>query len=199
MRGRLAEGPKYFRNLFFLVGINGEEGESHHVELKRVEKLLLPYADAAYNLARWLTRNDQDARDVVQEAYIKAFRFIGDLKNPDPKAWLLQIVRNTAFTWMEKNRNRFPVVPLDEETLAEPSPSPSPEEWVLKQGNVATVRTALEKLAPEYREVLVLREMEEMTYEEISQIAGVPMGTVMSRLSRGRAKLLKIFEKEGRP
>lgn len=163
--------------------------------MKKLEESLLTHVDAAYNLARWLTRNDQDAADVVQESYLRAFRFIEDLKGADTKPWLLQIVRNTAYSWLRKHRVQQAQVPIEEEDLASSDPSPSPKDRVLQQGEQELVRSTLEALAPEYREVLILRELEELSYQEIADISGVPVGTVMSRLSRGRAKLLERLRK----
>jgi RNA polymerase sigma factor (sigma-70 family) len=165
-------------------------------KLKKIERLLLPHADAAYNLARWLTRNDQDASDVVQEAYLRAFRFIDTLKADDGKAWLLQIVRNTAFTWIKRYRTRHSGIAFDEETHGSEEVILGPEELVLQQNEKVRVHAALETLPHEYREVLVLRELEEMSYQEIAQIVEIPVGTVMSRLARGRAKLLECIRKK---
>src|SRR5437868_1108945 len=157
------------------------------------EKTVLPHLDAAYNLARWLTRNDHDAEDVVQEAFMRALRYFDRLKGTDARPWLLGIVRNTCYTWLEKNRPAD-LVPLDDfESLAAETASPAatPEVILLQSANRKLVNQALEELPVGYREVIVMREIEDMSYKEIASVAGIPIGTVMSRLSRGR-ELLKV-------
>lgn len=145
----------------------------------------MPHFDAAYNLARWLTRSEHDADDVVQEAFLRAFTFFDSFRGGDGRAWLLSIVRNTCFTWLRKNRVYDLANELDEQV----SPASSPEALQLREADAESVRAALEKLPAEYREVLVLREMEEMSYKEIADVAGIAIGTVMSRLSRARKRL----------
>ena len=160
---------------------------------------LLDHLDAAYNLARWLTRNDHDAEDVVQEAYLRAYRYFHSLERADGgRAWLLAIVRNTCYTWLEKNRPAE-VVALDEDADQPVAPPESnPEVIVLQTAQRKLVNQALEELPVRYREVLVMRELEELTYKEIAQVAGIPMGTVMSRLARGRDLLKSAIEKRMR-
>ena len=159
---------------------------------------LLAHIDAAYNLARWLTRNDHDAEDVVQEAYLRAYRYYHALERSDGgRAWLLAIVRNTCYTWLAKNRPAE-VVALDEDADP-PAPAESnPEVIVLQSAQKKLVNQALEELPVGYREVLVMRELEELTYKEIAQVAGIPIGTVMSRLARGRELLKRAIEKRMR-
>ncbi len=166
------------------------------------EQHLMPHLDAAYNLARWLTRNDHDAEDVVQEAYLRAMRYFDGLKGGDARPWLLAIVRNTCYTWLEKNRPAE-LVPLDDsnsaaveaEAAANASGPPSnPEVILLQSANRKLVNQALEELPVGYREVIVMREIEDMSYKEIASIAGIPMGTVMSRLARGREMLRNAIE-----
>ena len=155
------------------------------------EEVVLPHLDCAYNLARWLTRNEDDAQDVVQEAYLRAFRYFPTFHGgvAAAKGWLLKIVRNTFYTWLDAGRHVQKWVELDEETLPPSSRLPDAERFLL-QGDVAmTVRRALEGLPPNFREVVVLRELEGMSYKEIAQITGLPQGTVMSSLSRGRGRL----------
>src|SRR5438045_3901471 len=142
--------------------------------LARFEARVLPYLDAAYNLARWMTRNDHDAQDVVQEAMLRAFRFFDSLEDPDARAWLLAIVRNTGWTWLEKNRPAE-LVELDEAGLVAPE-SDMPEVIMLQSAQKMLVTQALEELPYAYREVLVLRELEDMSYKDIARIAGVPIG-----------------------
>ena len=155
------------------------------------EQEVLPHLDAAYNLARWLTRNDQDAQDVVQEACLRAFRFFGGFRGGEARAWLLRIVRNTCYTWLQQNRPQQPTTEFDEK-LVGPDPDPkalNPEEALLRSDSGKVLRRALEILPTDFREVLILRELEEMSYKEISEVTGMPPGTVMSRLSRARSAL----------
>ncbi len=160
-----------------------------HIQLPNFEQEVLPHLDAAYNLARWLTRNDQDAQDIVQEAYLRAFRFFPGFRGGDARAWLMKIVRNTCYTWLHANRPLQDAAEFDENFFQPDSRAPNPEEVVLQKDNAALLRTALEKLPPNYREVLILRELEGMSYKEIADITGMPVGTVMSSLSRARGRL----------
>ncbi len=159
-------------------------------EHNRFQEVILPHLDAAYNLARWLTRNDQDAEDVVQEACLRAFKSFGGHRGGDGRAWLLTIVRNTGYTWLQKNRARQSVLPLDEELYNVPCEGADPEVRMLQSIDGQIVRQALEELPTEFREVMVLRELENLAYKEIAHIADIPIGTVMSRLARAR-KLLR--------
>src|SRR5258707_9311339 len=145
--------------------------------LARFERTVLPHLDAAYNLARWLTRNDHDAEDVVQEAYLRAFQFFASFHGSDGRAWLLTIVRNTCHTWLEHNRGRAPE-PFDEESHSRPDTAASPEALLLRGEDKELVRQAVEGLPPEFRAVIVLRELEGFSYKEIAGILGVPLGTV---------------------
>ena len=153
------------------------------------EQAVLPHLDAAYNLARWLTRNEQDAEDVVQEAYLRAFRFFAGFRGGDARAWLLRIVRNTCYTWLHVNRPLQDATEYDENHFPPDSRAPNPEELVLQSDSGTLMRKALEKLPPSFREVLILRELEGMSYKEIADITGMPTGTVMSSLSRARGRL----------
>jgi RNA polymerase sigma factor (sigma-70 family) len=152
------------------------------------ERTVLPHLDAAYNLARWLTRNDHDAEDVVQEAYLRAFQFFASFHGSDGRAWLLTIVRNTCYTWLEKNRAWRPEA-FDEERHGMASPATGPEARVQESEDRQMLRRAVEELPAEYREVIVLRELEGLSYKEIAGIADIPLGTVMSRLARARERL----------
>jgi RNA polymerase sigma-70 factor, ECF subfamily len=154
------------------------------------ELKVLPHLDAAYNLSRWLTRNNHDAEDVVQEACLRAIRFFATHRGENSRGWLLAIVRNTCCTWLQKNRpnelNR--TLPLD--LTPEPhSAELDPPALAIREADQEIVRQAVEELPIEYREVIVLRELEGMSYKEVAEIAGVPLGTVMSRLSRARKRL----------
>ena len=152
------------------------------------EQLILPHLNAAYNLARWLTRNEQDAEDVVQEAYLRAFRFFDSFSGVDGKVWLLAIVRNTCLTW-RRHESRIAKVSFDEETHGVSETAATVEGRLVDEVNSEQLRSCLDALPLEYREVLVMRELEEMPYKDIAEVLSLPMGTVMSRLSRGRGRL----------
>ena len=157
------------------------------------EALVLPHLDAAYNLARWLLRSDQAAEDAVQEASMRAFRYIAKLRGEAARPWLLGIVRNTCFTMLERIRSGPQWVDFDdtdfEAALSEAQPRPGPAEDLERQRARAQIDAAIRALSPPLREVIVLRELEDLDYAQIAKIAGVPIGTVMSRLSRAREKL----------
>jgi RNA polymerase sigma-70 factor, ECF subfamily len=158
-------------------------------KLARFELLAIPHRKAAYNLARWLTRNEHDAEDVVQEAYLRAYRFFEGFHGGDSRAWLLAIVRNTCHTWMQQNRRL-----VLEENLAEAEAmEPSPEALLIENVDRESLRRAIEELPAEFREAIVLREMEGLSYKEIASVTGVPVGTVMSRLARARVRLARAL------
>jgi RNA polymerase sigma-70 factor (ECF subfamily) len=158
-------------------------------KLAQFEQAVMPHFDAAYNLARWLTRSVQDSDDVVQEAYLRAFTFFDTFRGGDGRAWMLSIVRNTCFTWLRKNRAQELMTEFDEALHSSPSDSANPESLQLRRVDTEILREGLDKLPAEFREVLVLREMEDLSYKEIAEITGVALGTVMSRLSRARRRL----------
>jgi RNA polymerase sigma factor (sigma-70 family) len=162
-------------------------------KLRRFEEQVSPHLKSAYNLARWLTRNHEDAEDVVQEAFLRAFSAFESLRSEDAKPWLLTIVRNTSMTWLKRNRNTGAAIGLEEAPEDPIESSPDPEERLLISCEREQVRQALEQLPSEFREAVVLREMEGLSYKEISAVIGVPLGTVMSRLSRGRDWLKRIL------
>ena len=149
----------------------------------------MPHLDAAYNLARWLTGNDHDAADVVQEAFLRALHFFGGFRGDQGRAWLLAIVRHTCFTWLKKHRGQVPALMFDEEMHSTACESTNPEQLLMREEDQQLLRQALEELPVEYREIIVLRELEGLSYKEIADIAKVPVGTVMSRLARGRDRL----------
>jgi RNA polymerase sigma-70 factor (ECF subfamily) len=155
----------------------------------RCEQAILPHLDAAYDLARWLTRNDQDAEEVWQTACLRAVQFFDGFQGTSPRAWLLTIVRNTFYTWLQQ-RNRWQEItaPFDEDAQVE-SGGLDPEAELLRQADARLLHRAFEELALPFREVMVLRELEGMSYKEIAAIAGIPLGTVMSRLARARRHL----------
>ena len=151
----------------------------------------LPHLDAAYNLARWMTRNDSDAEDVVQEAMLRAMRFIGGFHGHNGRAWVLAIVRNTCLSWLEKNRPAEVSNDLDErpEMAADSDLQPGPQAQAERAQARQALHLAIAELPVKLREVLVLCELEELSYREIARVVEVPIGTVMSRLSRARAQL----------
>ncbi len=161
----------------------------------RFEQVVLPHLDAAYNLARWLTHNDHDAQDVVQEAYLRAYRFFDGFRGGDSHTWLLAIVRNTSFTWMQRNRPPEDTDVFDEQIHSEESESATPETLLLAGADQELVRKALEDLPAPFREVLVLRELEGLSYKEIADVADIPIGTVMSSLARARKRLREALGK----
>lgn len=161
-------------------------------EVVGFEQAVLPHLTAAYNLARWLTGNDHDAEDVVQESYLRALKFFSGFRGGSSRPWLLTIVRNTCYTWMRRNRMEEPGVELDEEMYVD-SNSPSPEAILLAAARGDLVRRALEELPAEFREIVILREMEGLSYKEIAEVTAVPVGTVMSRLARARSRLQKLL------
>jgi RNA polymerase sigma-70 factor (ECF subfamily) len=162
------------------------------------EEVVLPHLDAAYNLARWLAGNEHDAEDIVQEAFVRAFRFVGGFRGGNSRSWLLTIVRNTAYTWLRKNHGA-PVVRLDEDELAEiPDPAAfGGDVALLRAADAGRLRAALEQLPVEFREALVLRELEGFSYKEIAEVAEVPIGTIMSRLARARKQLQELLQPKG--
>jgi len=152
------------------------------------EQTVMPHLNAAYNLARWLTRNAADAEDLVQEAYLRAFRSFDTFQGQDGRAWLLAVVRNTCFTWLRKRGDQL-TTEFDEQMHSATDQSPSAESVLLNQAALGSLNDCLEALPPEFREAIILRELEELPYKEISEIAHVPVGTVMSRIARGRKRL----------
>jgi RNA polymerase sigma-70 factor (ECF subfamily) len=157
------------------------------------EQLVMPHMRAGYNLARWLLRNDHDAEDVMQDAMVRAFRFFDGFGGDSPRAWLLRVVRNCAYTFLQENRARELGTEFDEEvhveTVFPDRSSESPEVHLLRSAQQRVVNEAVEALPVEFREVFVLREMEGLSYKEIAEMARIPIGTVMSRLSRARRQL----------
>ena len=160
----------------------------------------MTHLDAAYDLARWLARDEHNAEDMVQEACLRAYRFIDSFHGENGRAWLLAIVRNTYYSWLEKNRSQALNVPFDEDALDDNGGASCTMEHdasygvdrVLQQEDCRRlVNTALGRLPAEFREVIVLREMEDMSYKEIAVIVNIPLGTVMSRLARARKMLLR--------
>ena len=154
------------------------------------EETVLPHLNSAYNLARWMTRNEHDADDIVQESFLRAFRsFDTFLPDHDPRAWLLAIVRNASRTWLKRNRSQEMTVPFDDSCEVAMGTWSDPEAELIRNANSQQVHEALKELPFEYREILALRELEELPYKDIAEIVQIPLGTVMSRLSRARREL----------
>ena len=165
----------------------------------RFGDIVLPHLDSAYNLARWLTRDDHDAQDVVQEAYLRAFRSFDGFRGDNARPWLLAIVRNTCYTWLSRHRRAEVEVPYDDDLhggegrddgVGPGSHDANPETILARLDDVRLVDEALQRLPVGYREVVVLRDIEDLSYKEIAVVAGLPIGTVMSRLARGRKLLV---------
>ena len=150
---------------------------------------VLPHLDAAYHLARWLTRNEQDAEGVVEEVFLRAFRFFDGFGGGNTRTWLLRIVRNTSYTWLERNRSQQPTVRLEQSVFSSDASATNPTEELPCSEDGREVRFALEALPPPLREILILREIEGMSYQEISEVTSIPPQTVMSRLSHARGEL----------
>ena len=171
---------------------------------RRFEAIALPHLDAAYNLARWLTRNDHDAEDVVQEAMLRAMRYLGGFRGEGARPWLLQIVRNTCWSWLKENRPAERVALADDEgdaawhELAAPA-GDEPPSIAMRKADRALIDQAIAALPPAFREVLVLRELEDLSYAEIARIVEIPIGTVMSRLARARALMRSALAPAARP
>lgn len=158
-------------------------------KLEGFEQTIMPQMNAAYNLARWLVGNDLDAQDIVQDAYLRAFKYFGGFRGGDSRSWLLRIVRNSFYDWLRHQGHRELTTPFDEEVHELASDSPAPDAALLGKADKELVHRAIEALPVEYREVLVMRELEGLSYKEIADVADLPVGTVMSRLARAREQL----------
>ena len=158
-------------------------------KLARFEQSIMPHMNAAYNLARWLAGNDPDAQDIVQEAYLRAFKFLSGFRGGDSRSWLLRIVRNAFYDWLKRNRREETGTEFDEELHSGADETEGPDALLLEKADHELVREAIAELPLEFREILVLRELEGFSYKEIADVAEVPLGTVMSRLARAREHL----------
>ena len=172
---------------FVVLNRGQEQVATQEHELVSFEEAMLPHMDAAYNLAKWLLHNEQDAQDVVQEAYVRAFKSFGGFRGSNGRAWLLTIVRNTSYTLLKKNRAVDLTTPFDEEIHVEESVSPATIAEHAEDAEL--IKEAIDELPTEFREILILRHMEGLSYNEIAGIAKLAPGTVMSRLARARGKL----------
>ena len=162
-------------------------------KLGRFEQRIMPHMDAAYNLARWLTGSDPDAQDLVQEAFLRAFKFFGGFRGGNSRAWLLRIVRNAFYDLVKRNRREEDVTPFDEELHGTVEPKSAPDALLLEKADRELLHKAIAELPVEFREILVLRELEGFSYKEIADVAAVPLGTVMSRLARAREHLRNLL------
>lgn len=168
---------------------------------RRFERLALVHLDASLNLARWLTRNDHDAQDVVQEAFVRAMRYIDGFRGDNARAWLLQIVRNTCFTWLQENRPAERAALDDPDEVLHEIAAPAADEppaLAMRRADRLSINRAIADLPIAFREVLVLRELEDLSYKDIAHIADIPVGTVMSRLARARGLLRQALLSDGR-
>src|SRR3989440_1651362 len=180
----------------FTVVKESEQNHAQKAELTSFEAIMLPHMDAAYNLARWLLRNEQDAQDIVQEAYLRAFKSFSGFHGSNGRAWLLTIVRNTAYTLLKKNRVADLTTSFDEEIHASDHESASPAAILEHAEDAELIKNAMNELAAEFREILTLRHQEELSYQEIGDILKIPIGTVMSRLARARARLREYLSSQ---
>ena len=173
----------------FAIVKKTEPDHAEPAEFASFEQAMLPHLDAAHNLARWLLRNEQDAQDVVQEAYLRAFRSFAGFRGTSGRAWLLTIVRNTSYTLLKKNRAADLTTPFDEEIHASGHESASPATLLERAEDSELIMNAMDELPAEFREILILRHQESLSYNEIGETLKIPIGTVMSRLARARGKL----------
>ena len=186
--------------VLFPAGNVGSPAVDPAIKARRFEQTIMPHLDAAYNLARWLTRNEHDAQDVVQEAFLRAYKFFEGFHGTNSRSWLLSIVRNSSYNWLQKNRKSDLAVLFDEELHGTEDGDFDPQSLSLREGDQQKVREAIEELPVEYRELTILRELEGLSYKELADVTRVPIGTVMSRLARGRkllsARLAELFRVE---
>ena len=162
-------------------------------ERTRFETVLLSHLDAACNLARWLVRNPQDAEDVVQEAYLRAFKFQDGYQGGDARAWFLKIVRNASYSFLEKKRPSEIVEEFDETVHLQSAESTTVETALIQDVESRLLRESIERLPANFREILILREFEGLSYKQIAEVVGVPIGTVMSSIARARAQLRELI------
>lgn len=164
--------------------------------LARFEETVLPHLDAAYTLARYLLRNDHDAEDVVQDAYLRAIRHFGGYRGGNTRAWLLTIVRHTCYSWLQRHKADTRTTEFDETVHGDAQPTEDPEAEMLRGALGEALNQAIDALPVEFREVVILRDVQELSYAEIAEVVGIPVGTVMSRLSRARRRLQRALPVE---
>jgi RNA polymerase sigma factor (sigma-70 family) len=197
-RGRPADLPRDASRAISHVDGDSEMAAAHD-DHARFAQLVLPYLGDAYSLARWITGNRTDAEDVVQDASLRAFRAIGSIADGGSRAWVLTIVRNTAYTWLRKNRPAAVTMVEDLEAVeaaradAGAPDGETPETALIAKADAASLEAAIAALPVAYRETLILRDVQGLGYREIAEVTGVPIGTVMSRLARGRNRVIKII------
>jgi RNA polymerase sigma factor (sigma-70 family) len=189
MIGQLAESSDEFMDIV----APHTRSQEQTMPRRSFEEVVLPHLDAAFNYARWLTRNEADAEDVVQDAYVRAFKFFSSFRGDDARSWLLTIVRNTWYGRFPRRAAGVSVVRTDEDVDGPSDERLNPEALAIQQETVERVRRALEELPADFREVLVLRELEGLSYKEIAAVVTIPIGTVMSRLARGRERLVAVL------
>ena len=175
-----------------------EDAANSREKIARFEALVLPHLDSAYNLARWMTRNTTDAEDVAQEAMMRAFRFFDTFRGEDARVWLLTIVRNTYLTWVRRQMPQQNSAEFDERLHTDIETALTPESEFLRQATAEQVRRAIENLPAEFREVILMREFEQLSYKEIASVTCSPLGTEMSRISRGRSLLRQLIAESRR-
>ncbi|HZR05815.1 MAG TPA: sigma-70 family RNA polymerase sigma factor [Candidatus Udaeobacter sp.] len=173
----------------FTVVEKTQADHAGRTDLAVFEQTMLPHLDAAHNLARWLVRNEQDAQDIVQEAYLRAFKSFDGFRGANGRAWLLTIVRNTSYTLLKRNHAVDLTTAFDEEVHAAGHESVNPAMILERAEDADLLRNAIDRLPAEFREILTLRHQEDLSYKEIGDILKIPTGTVMSRLARARARL----------
>src|SRR5436190_3564131 len=181
---------------FAIIKKHQQQDAAQEHEVASFEETMLPHMDAAHNLAKWLLRNEEDAQDVVQEAYLRAFKSFSGFHGSNGRAWLLTIVRNTAYTLLKKNRAADLTITFDEEVHASSRESVSPAAILEHAEDAELIKNAMNELPAEFREILTLRHQEELSYQEIGEILKIPTGTVMSRLARARAKLREYLSSQ---
>jgi RNA polymerase sigma-70 factor (ECF subfamily) len=159
----------------------------------RFERVVMPHLDAAFSLARWLAGNAHDAEDIAQESYLRAYRAFHTVHGGNVRPWLLSIIRNTCYTWLKRNRARAPKAISDDELDDLATGAFDPQAELLRLDDEETVTRTMDQLPPEYREVIVLRELQELSYRQIAEIVQIPIGTVMSRLARARNQLERLM------
>jgi len=162
-------------------------------DVDRFERAVLPHLDDAYTLARYLLRDEHDAQDAVQDAVLRALRYFEGYRDGDSRAWLLAIVRNCCLTWHRRERGTRTIVPFTDDTASQLTDSLETDALAIKRSERAAIERAVAALPAEFREVIVLREVQDLSYKEISDVVGVPIGTVMSRLARARKRLASML------